>query len=176
MRLTSICIFAANTIHKEIQVSGNDKFYRTAFYNADGSVYGTAKLVSCLNNQKEKVTDGASGDAPGIQYLNTDSDPAETFLEQIMGSKKDDANVTDLEFNKTDLANDFGLESKVIVQKNRLITPFGGGAEFGSASEGVGAQMNAVVYTIRSEGEGPSTTKSTIFSEYWKFSNVAAGL
>jgi hypothetical protein len=177
--LSAVCIFAASIVYKEMQVSGNDRFYRTAFYNADGAVSGTAKLLSQLVDNREKILDGVNEAAPGIEYTNSESDPAEAFLLQILQMEKvDDTAVDDhnLEFLKTDPANDFGMQSRVRVIKAASRNPFGGGAEFGAMAEGVGAQMVANVYRIESESTGPSNTFAGLFAEYWKLINVPGGL
>jgi Tfp pilus assembly protein PilX len=174
--LSAIGMFAAGVAYKEIQVSGNDRFYRTAFYNADGAVYGSAKLVSQLVDESEKIVAGESMDAPGITYLNSESDPAEMFLLQILGMKKVDPADQNLEFIKTGTEPAFGVSSLVSVTRSQSLNPFGGGAEFGAMSEGAGAQMVAIVYRIESESQGSDNTLANVFAEYWKLVNIPGGL
>jgi hypothetical protein len=174
--LSAICIFAASISYKEIQVAGNDNFYRTAFYHSDGAVLGTAKLISLLTDMPEKIEAGVGLEAPGISYLNTESDPAEVFLQQVLEMKGNDEG-NDIEFKKTAMGpNEFGLDSTVAIEKLDRANPFGGGAEFGSMSEGSGAQSVVNIYQIRSQGNGPAGTQANITADYWKFIKVPGGL
>ncbi len=167
--LTAVCLLASNISVYEMQVAGNDKFYRVAFYNADGSIYGVAKLISGIHDDG-KIEAGPGETAPGISYLNTESDPAEQFLQQLLNkANKPNADDVDIEFIQPDPSNPYNLQSRVIVNRIDTIIQAGGGAEFGNASEGAAAQAFFERYRLRAEGQNPSnTTKSNVIAEYWK--------
>jgi hypothetical protein len=171
------CIFASNISVQDIMVTGNDKCHRYAVYDADGAIYGTAKLVSLIakSDSREPVEAGTSKAAPGIQYLNTDTDPADFFARMVSNTQS--ANTEkDVEFVKTtDTATnpdeeDFGLSSTVDIHKDRTENVPGGGAEFGNASAGIGAQVNRIRFRMSadtSNGSACPNTNVRIEGDYW---------
>jgi len=172
--LTLFCIFASQLSVQEINVSTNDKCHRSGFYNADGAIYGTAKLISLIgkDDTRKKVEAGAGKDAPGIQYSNTAGDPAEYFR-HLLTSPASQTTSEDLQFVQTDPSNDIGLQSTVDVTKQGPGgTPAGGGAEFGSGGEGIGAQMNVVVFRLRAQGRSLCPNSNvTVQGDYWLITN-----
>jgi hypothetical protein len=172
---TLICIFAFNIAYRDIAPTTNDKCYRNAFFHADGAVYGSAKLISTIAKSRARkkietdhdtnVNAGGSMDfgAPGIKYKNNAADPAEFFVHLLENP----------EVNETDEDVEFVGEIKSTVDLRRTASrnPFGGGAEFGSAAEGIGAQSSAVVYQLRSRSGGncnlPAGSGADITADYW---------
>jgi Tfp pilus assembly protein PilX len=153
--LTLFCIFASNVSVQDMLVTANDNCHRYALYDADGAVYATSKLISLIakSDSREAVEDGVGQDAPGVQYLNTDSDPAAYFA-SMMSSPESKKTAQDVKFLKTtDTATDpdekdFGLGSTVDIEKDWSKNDEGGGAEFGNAYGGIGSQLIKVRFRI----------------------------
>lgn len=177
--LTLFCIFASNVSVQDIMVTANDKCHRYAVYDADGAIYGTAKLVSLIakSDTREAVGAGESEAAPGIEYINPDgeSDPSDFFARMVSNSKSEE-NVDDVKFVKTtDTATDpneedFGLGSTVSIFKDMSENVAGGGAEFGNAYGGIGAQINRIRFRMSaktSNGAVCPDTNVTIMGDYW---------
>ena len=172
--MTLFCIYAANVSNQNENVVANDNCHRDALYNSDGAVYGTAKLISDIfktNDERDKVEEGSGKAAPGIQYLNSESDKAKEFV-QLLDSKRANDTDKDLEFVKTDSVNDFGIESTVDLTKMGGGVLAGGGAEFGNSAEGVGSQLNVVVFRLSSIGKAKCpNTNVTVVGDYWMITN-----
>jgi hypothetical protein len=175
--LTLFCVFASNVSVQDMMVTANDKCHRYAVYDADGAIYGTSKLVSLIakSNTRAAVKEGTSEAAPGIQYLNTDTDPADFFARMV--SNAESANTTeDVKFVKTtDKASDpdeedFGIGSTVDIEKDFSENVAGGGAEFGNTSGGIGAQINRIRFRMSadtSNGAACPDTDVQIDGDYW---------
>lgn len=175
--LTLFCIFASNVSVQDIMVTANDKCHRYAVYDADGAIYGTAKLISLIAKSatREAVETGENEDAPGIQYLNSETDPADYFARMV--SNTESANTTeDVMFVKTTDTStdpdeeDFGLGSTVDITKDFSENIAGGGAEFGNASGGIGAQINRIRFRMEattSNGSVCPDTNVQIDGDYW---------
>lgn len=177
--LTLFCIFASNVSVQDMMVTINDKCHRYAVYDADGSIYGTAKLVSLIakSDTREAVEAGTSEAAPGIQYINPDgaSDPSDFFARMVSNNKSEEG-VDDVKFVKTTDAvsnpgeKDFGLGSKVSIFKDMSENVAGGGAEFGNAYAGIGAQLNRIRFSMNattSNGSVCPNTNVQIDGDYW---------
>ena len=156
--LTLLVVFALNTGTQNIAVTTNDDCHRDALYNSDAAIYGTSKLISLINKSeaRDEVSGGTSGDAPGVQFYDSSGtlgDDGSYFVTMAI-SEESQATGDDLEFKMVDAVNNIGIKSKVDIRKFRGESLGGGGAEFGSAAEGLGAQLNIVRYEIRSQGQG----------------------
>lgn len=177
--LTLLVVFALNTGNQNIAVTTNDDCHRDALYNSDAAVYGTSKLISLINKSeaRDEVSGGASGDAPGVQYYDDTGslgDDGGHFVTMAISEESQDTG-DDLEFQMVDDVNHIGIKSKVDISKFRGETLGGGGAEFGSAAEGLGAQLNVVRYGIRSQGEGNcANTSLPVRGEYMFITSKAA--
>ncbi|MBW1997170.1 MAG: hypothetical protein JRJ29_04305 [Deltaproteobacteria bacterium] len=160
--LTLIGISATTTTEIEVQIAGNEKFQKIAFYNADSGVYSAPKLIS------ECFETGAEPDAGGVTYLDSDG----KFYREIMG------------FDVYDLSRDIrfvfdGYNVDVDVKRLGQESLAGGSAEFASGAEGVGGGSSggvAIYYEMDSLGEGPNQTLSNISAVYRKVIGVAGGL
>jgi hypothetical protein len=181
--LTLFCIFASNVSVQDMMVTANDNCHRYALYDADGALYGTAKLISLIakSDNRAPVEEGVGQAAPGIQYLNTDSDPADFFARMMSNTESANTN-QDVKFVKTtDTATDpneedFGLGSTVDITKDWSKNDEGGGAEFGNTYGGIGAQINKIRFrmiakTIDAAGiTGGSVCPNTdvqVNGDYW---------
>jgi Tfp pilus assembly protein PilX len=152
--LTLFCVFAATIGNQDVMVTTNDKSHRVGLYNADASIYGTAKLLSLIyKTQGGTIAAGAGTEAPGITYSNTESDQADAFRHLITSTEGKNT-TEDLQFTKIP-GTDNGIESVVDVEKpnDRGGNVAGGGAEFGAGSEGVGTGINYVIFRIRAQGK-----------------------
>ena len=178
--LTIIGISAAKTTGIETQIAANEKFHKTAFYNADSGIYVSPKLISlCIDSGEPQQ--GLSG----IGYLDSSGDPDSSdstlddiFYYEIMGYEDI------LERPAHDSANDmrFALGSHdvdVDVERTGQVSLAGGGSEFGSGSEGIGvgsAGGVALLFTMDSYGDGPGSSQSNVKAEYRKVLGVPGGL
>lgn len=160
--LTIIGISATTTTEIDIQMAGNDSFHKVAFFNADGGIYSTPKLISlCLENDAEQ-------NLAGITYLGAGG----TFYREIMG------------FNAGDAARDVrlgigGFNVDMDVQRTGVMNIAGGGTEFASGAEGIGvgsAGGVAILYDMDSLGNGPAASAANIGAEYRKVVGVPGGL
>lgn len=175
--LTLFCIFASNVSVQDMMVTANDKCHRYAVYDADGAIYGTAKLVSLIakSDTREAVEAGESEAAPGIEYLNSESDPADYFARMVSNSKSQE-DVDDVKFVKTTDTGtdpeemDFGLGSTVSIVKDKSENIAGGGAEFGNAYAGIGAQLNRIRFRMSAKTSNGAICPNTdveIMGDYW---------
>jgi hypothetical protein len=174
--LALFCVFASNVGVQDMMVAANDRCHRYAVYDADGAIYGTAKLVSLIakSDSRKPVEAGKDQEAPGIRYLKPDDDTdgsAEAFA--FMVSSTDIAKV---KFVKTIDASpgseeeDFGLGSAVTVEKDYTDSVRGGGAEFGNTYGGIGAQINRIRFpmtAVTSDGSKCPDTNVQILGDYW---------
>ncbi len=161
--LTLIGISATTTSEIEIQVAGSQKAFNTAFYNADSGVYSTPKVIS------RAVDQGEQPDLSQMTYLDSGTSD---FYREIMGYKAHDEE-RDLRFALG------GHNVDMDVERTGQRSLAGGGVEFASGAEGVGAGASggvAVLYTIDSLGEGPNSARSNLEGVYRKVLGVAGGL
>ena len=170
--LTLFCFLAANVSFQNQEVTTSEKCHHNGLYNADGALYGSAALISQIgkNPVRQPVQDGEGNAAPGIKYKTNANDFA------YMLSSTTSANTTeDLDFIRTDKPNNFGVQSTVDMEKYGSRNPAGGGAEFGNSAEGIGTQVNIVVFRLRSAGKtecGSGTVN--VNGDYWMI--VSQGL
>lgn len=132
--LTLLGVSATITSRTEVQIAGNDRFRIIAFENADSGVYTVPKVISaCMDNNGELTL-------ANVTYLGTSG----SFYNEIMGFSPYDApsgtppNGFELGF----VLGGFNIYTDV----RRLGTEYlaGGGTEFASGAEGVGAGVRCV--------------------------------
>ncbi len=173
--LTLFCVFASTVSFQNQLVTTNDKCYRDGFYDSDGAVYGTSKLISLIGKsiKRDAVEAGVGKAAPGLKYLSAGGDASDFVTELIEGKLKD--TTEDVEFLKPDSDSEFGIESTVDILKFPGGNPAGGGAEFGNTADGIGAQMNVVVFRLQSIGRSkcPNTTVQ-VNADYWMLTSRGA--
>ena len=168
--LTLIGIAATTTTNIELEISGNEKTHKIAFYRADSGVYCTPKLISlCV----DKSAPSTSNKTPGINYL-TDNN---AFYRQIMGYDKYDGGVM---MDMMDISIPMGTDSvEVDVERVGQKILAGGGAEFASGAEGIGvgsAGGVAIFYSMDSFGRGPGNSISNVSAVYRKILGIEGGL
>ena len=158
--LTLFVVFASNVTHQDTFVTVNDDCHREAFYNSDAALYGTAKMIGLIGKIQDapELIAGTGGDAPGVIFNNLDADTDIGFRRIVSGSlvSKDTVDQYDIEFIKIP-GTDIGVESLVDIEKMGSPGSVGGGAEFASAAEGAGAQLQKALYRIRSQGRSRCT-------------------
>lgn len=166
--LTIIGISATSTTTIDLQISQNDKASKIAFYNADGGVYPTVKLISQSINAGAAISGGALGT---ISYLTRPSGDTTSFFNQVMGYDAYDAGTLDIQFN-------LGIYSvNVDVNRTGQKTLVGGGAEFASGAEGIGGGTSVAAYfAVDSFGSGPTGANSNVGANYRKVVGVPGGL
>lgn len=160
--LTLLGIASTTTTEIEIQLAGNERFHKVAFYNTDSGVYTSPEIIY------RSLEDGAQPSLAGrpVEYLEAGAD---TFFREMMGYDAYDT--------QKDLRLTIGDETADIdVKRVRQAQVVGGGAEFGSAGEGVGSGSAggvAIIYSIDSLGTGPSSSQASIVGEYRYVPGVA---
>jgi Tfp pilus assembly protein PilX len=160
--LTVIGIAATRTTEIEIQVAGNDKFHKIAFYSADSGIYTTPKLISAAidNAAVQAVASGS--------YTPDDG----TFRREVVGFDTWDS-ATDVQY----ILGDY--QATVDVNRTGTQNLPGGGTEFGSGAEGIGVGSSggvAIFFDVDSYGTGPNSAQSRITAVYRKVVGVAGGM
>lgn len=159
--LTLLGISATTTTEIEIQIAGNEKFHKIAFFHADSGVFSTPKLISAAFDS------GAEPTESGFTYLGADG----TFYREIMGFDPSDPEL-DLRFSLG------GHNVDVDVNRLGQVSLPGGSTEFASGAEGAGTGSGGVgvLYEMDSLGEGPNSSLSNVSAVYRKVIGVAGGL
>ena len=166
--LTIIGISATSTTTIDLQISQNDKAAKIAFYNADGGIYPTVKLISQSINEGAEIS---GGDLGTIGYLVRPAGDTTDFFSQVMGYDAYDAGTLDIQFN---LGNN---SVNVDVNRTGQKTLVGGGAEFASGAEGIGGGSSVAAYfAVDSFGSGPYSANSNVGANYRKVVGVPGGL
>lgn len=187
--LTIIGISASNTSEVELNIAGNDKVFRMAFYSAESGTYATAKRVSYIVDTSEVPAPVAVG-ADGLRY----GDTTNKLYDEVLGLKNLDGTnsydaTTDILFSigGVDAVPALpGVEQPVSLSKadvavdlKRLgqYSPAGEAAEFGTGAEGLGGKTIIVIpYALASEGKSINETKAKIRSVYYKYKDKPGGI
>jgi hypothetical protein len=188
--LTIIGISASNTTDVELNIAGNDRSYRTAFYGADSGNFATAKRVSHILDTSDKPL-AAPDPKDGLMYNGATPDE---FYDKVLGLKNaaniywDPAADINFSLGGVDAAASppvpaeppVGLpETKVAVDLKRLkqYAPAGEAAEFGTGAEAVGGKTVIVIpYALASEGKTVDQTKARIRCTYFKYFGIPGGV
>ncbi len=161
--LTMIGVSASRTSEIDIQIAGNHKFHEMAFHHADSGVYATPKVISAC------VDGGTQPDLASVSYLDSGTSD---FYREVMGYKAHDSD-NDLRF----ILSGHRVELDVARTGQRSLA--GGGVEFASGAEGVGAGTSgglAIFYLMDCIGTGPNSAQSNVVAEYRKVVGVSGGL
>ncbi|MDY7036247.1 MAG: pilus assembly PilX N-terminal domain-containing protein [Thermodesulfobacteriota bacterium] len=178
--LTIIGVSASTTSNIELQIAGNERFHKIAFFHADSGIYLTPKLISTCVDAGEP-----QGNLANITYLdsNGESDPSDSTLDdifyyEIMGY--DEILGRDAHDESKDIRFFMGNHKvDVDVERTGQKHLVGGGTEFGSGAEGVGGGSTggvAILFAIDSFGNGPSSALSNVEGKYRKVVGVVGGL
>jgi len=179
--LTLIGISASTTTEFETQIAGNEKFHKTAFYNAESGLYVTPKVISAFVDSGSGTTESLTG----ISFLDSSGEPDaadstldDVFYNEIMGY--DELLGRDAHDSANDVRFALGTHNvNVDVERTGQEILTGGGAEFGSGAEGVGVGSTggvALLFAVDSFGDGPSTAQSNLEADYRKVVGTAGGL
>jgi Tfp pilus assembly protein PilX len=169
LMLVVVGISVMNTTSVEVEIAGNEKFHKMAFYNADSGVYATPKIIS---RAIEAGGDPVEGPSVNMYGVGTTVSAANAFYNEIMGFVASDAE-DDLEYTLVD--QQVGVD--VIRFSTEILA--GGGAEFAAGSAGVGSGSTggiAINYNITSTGSAPGNSTSTVSARYRKVPGTAGGL
>ena len=169
--LTIIGISATTTTNIELQIAGNEKFHKIAFYHADSGVYTIPKIISTCIDSGSEINIGSGTTEPDISYSTGSS--STLFYGQVMGYDTYDGGTKDIEFTLS------GFDVVVDVRRDRVETLAGGGAEFAAGAEGIGAGSGggvAIYYEMDSFGDGPANSISNVSAVYRKVVGVPGGL
>ena len=170
--LTIIGISATTTTNIELQIAGNEKFHKIAFYHADSGVYTTPKLISACIDSGSEVNIGSGTTEPDIEY--TPESSSTLFSGQVMGYDTYDGGTKDIEFTLSGF-NNVGVD----VRRDRVENLAGGAVEFAAGAEGIGAGSSggvAIFYEMDSFGDGPANSISNVSAVYRKVVGVPGGL
>lgn len=163
---TIIGIFATNTSTIEIQISGNDKFHKIAFYCADSGVYTVPKLISPIIDVKGDPYPLSSA----FTLSNFNNGAADAFYKKLAFGK------TPYPHIEFDVGNDNHVV-EVIVKKLRSTNLVGGGVEFAAASEGAGVGgLKGIFYGLDSVCTRLQNTRSNVGAQYLKVTSAAGGM
>jgi hypothetical protein len=174
--LTLLGISATTTSTVELQIAANDQLHTIAFYNTECGIFATPKLISnAIDILSEPPVDTDDGSiAPGIEYLPNDgSYVADTFFRQVIGYDAYDGGTSDITFDSG------GIPVEVDVERLGQQNIVGGGAEFASGSQGIGAGSTggvAIFFGMDAAGTGPRNSAANIRAEYRKVVGVPGGL
>ena len=161
---TLIGIFATNTSTIEIQISGNDKFHKIAFYGADSGVYTVPKLISPIIDVK-----GDSCPLSSAFTFNFDTSVADAFYKKLAFGSIPHPHIL------FDVGNDNHVD--VGVEKLRSTNLVGGGVEFAAASEGAGVGgMKGIFYGLDSVCTRLQNSRSNVGAQYLKVTSAAGGM
>ncbi len=163
--LTLIGISATTTSTIEVQIAGNDKFHKMAFYGADSGVYTIPKVISKALDDHATPGDSINHTYGAFTYLDTgtndDGSSGSTFYRELAGFAPNDTS-PDIKFALG------GNDVKVDVERDRAENLVGGNAEFDMGAK-------AIFYDLDSFGSGPSNSLSNIGAVYRKVVGTAGG-
>jgi hypothetical protein len=170
--LTIIGISATTTTNIELQIAGNEKFHKIAFYHADSGVYTIPKLISACIDSGAEINIGSGTTEPNIEYTTGSS--STLFYRQIMDyDTYIDPSPKDIQFTLG------GNNVQVDVRRDRAVNLAGGAVEFAAGAEGIGAGSSggvAIYYEMDSFGDGPANSISNVSAFYRKVVGAPGGL
>ncbi|MBN1276283.1 MAG: hypothetical protein JXA35_02240 [Deltaproteobacteria bacterium] len=180
LALTLIGITAITNSTIDMQIAANDREYKTALHNADSGAFAVPKVISLAIDDKETPGD-ISGNAEEKRYdaftymdLGTDDNDGSnpTFYRELAGFDNHDDD-PDIEFalNENNISVD--------IQRLGASQIGGGGAEFLSGYEGVGAGSSGGIgirFLLDSFGTAQRDTRSNVGVAYRKVIGIAGGL
>lgn len=179
--LSMIVIYMSNSTTVNVEIAANEKYFTTAFFNADSGAYGSAKVVGrAIESGFDPTFGNAGDDFPQLVYIVSGTN---SFYSQVMGFNTSDTDDNmlfgavrgdeDIEFQVG------GREVNVGIRRTGQQNLAGGGAEFAAGSMGVGAGSAggiAIMYAATSIGEGPKDSRAEIETAYRKIPGTAGGL
>jgi Tfp pilus assembly protein PilX len=172
MVLTLLGISASNTSVFEYKIASNDKYRDMAFYNADGGIYATAKLIG------EAITDGADPNYPGVvSYYPPPPLPYPASFNELVMTNKGPDPIVDAKLDLNIVLSQGSVDIDIVSRNAQQIA--GGGAEFGSGSGGAGVGSVGgigIKYEIDAYGNGPNNSRVVVGTRYVKILGASGGL
>lgn len=174
--VTALGLSAMNISTTEVNLAGNDKWQKTGFYNADPGVHGSPTVISPnLNPEQDAPVAPAADDDPNgcLAYLNENADPNE--FKQIVYMSKLQPNdpicqSNDISFRKCNIDVD------IDVCPQGSVALSGGGVEFMSRAEGLGASgSEGKLFLITGSGDGAGNSTYRVQGHY-RWVEAAGGL
>lgn len=167
--LTIIGITSTSTTVVENKIALNDQLHKMAFFHADSGVYTTPKLIRTIVREAEPFSESDFNDQ--IKYLSGGEDSTGSyFYDQLMGYQGYDDGEADIQYELS------GNAVQVDVERISAQHVAGGGVEFGSGAEGIGAGGGLVKYGLFSVGESPRESTSSVYAKYRYVLGIAGGL
>jgi hypothetical protein len=169
----------------EVNMAGNYKFEKTAFYNGDSGIYGTPKFIRLVFPSGNPVPEASPTQAGCVQFLNTtQTDGALEIMQRIYGFEGRDVTdaMNDTLANEEDpTAADISMNGCAIPADVNIIRMggqqlSGGGVEFGAGAEGMGSGADrAVLFRLVSTGRDDTGNTQSIRALY-RWVDVPGGL
>lgn len=176
--VTALGLAAMNISNTEVNLAGNDKWQKMGFYNADPGIHGTPPVIyPNLNPDVDaplQPAPSSPGDPGCLEYINFSADgPKEFYALMYMGKLDLDdpkCKTTDISYHKC------GIDTQISVCPRGSVQLSGGGVEFASRTEGIGASgSEAKLYLMTSKGEGANNSEYTVRGHY-RWVDAAGGL
>jgi len=163
--LTVIGLAVTRTATVELQIAGNDRFNKEAFFRADAGIFTAPKVIT------QTLNAGANPNLPAISMIDPQDGTSDAnFYRKIMG------------FDTSAGGIRFALgprnTSVNITRSGEEALP-GGSAEFASGYEGIGHGATggfAILYTLDASGQAPANARAVIEALYRKVPGTAGGL
>ncbi|MEA3477549.1 MAG: hypothetical protein U9R60_05180 [Bacteroidota bacterium] len=184
MILVVIGFAATNTATIEIQIAGNEKVHKMAFYNGDSGIFTAPKVISqAIEDDADPAVApditlfGLPGvpPAPPPTYTPDYTVGSGRFFGEIMGFV-DDGGIAGIDMQFA--LGGFNVDVDIDHAGTKPL-PGGAGAEFASGSSGIGAGSTGgyeIRYDLNSTGYGPANAQSQILARYRKIPGTAGGL
>ena len=160
--VTAVGLTAINISTTEINLAGNDKWQKVGFYNGDPGLHGAPPVIyPNLNPEVDaplpEADPGNLADKRCLNYINFVADGPTEFHDLLYGAKRDpepnQPDTKDISFRACDINADID----VCPRGSSAIS--GGGIEFASRAEGLGASgSEGKLYLITSTGDGAQNT------------------
>ncbi len=183
--VSALSITMMNFSNVEVNMAGNYKFEKAAFYNGDSGIYATPKFIRLVYPEGNPIAEASPTQAGCVQFLNTtQSNAALEIMQRIYGFNDRDATATlndTLANEESAAAADISMNGCSIPANVNIIRMggeqmSGGGVRFGSGAEGVGSGSNrAVRFRLVSTGQDDLGNTHSIRAIY-RWVDVPGGL
>lgn len=183
--VSALSVTMINFSTSDVDMAGNYKFAKVAFYNGDSGIYATPKFIRLVYPQGDPVDEESPTRAGCVKFLNTTQpDAALEIMQRIYGFEGRDATETyndTVEGEMDSSAGDISMRGCNVPADVNIIRlggeqMSGGGVEFGSGAEGVGSgSSRSVNFRLVSTGHDDADNSHTIRAIY-RWVDVPGGL
>jgi hypothetical protein len=183
--VSALSVAMMNFSASDVDMAGNYKFDKMAFYSGDSGIYATPKFIRLVYPEGEPIDEESPTQAGCVQFLNTTQpDSAMEIMQRIYGFEGRDATESlndSVEDEMDSAANDISMRGCNVPADVNIIRlggeqMSGGGVEFGSGAEGVGsAAQKSVNFRLVSTGNDDLGNSHTIRAIY-RWVDVPGGL